>query len=331
MASTLNGFPVTLDDVTSARDRILRHLHYTPVLTSSTFDSKYGRKFYFKAENFQKTGSFKSRGALNAVTKLVEEKQERVVGVTTHSSGNHGQALAWAAQHCGLPCNVIVPRNTPTVKIDAIKGYGADVTLCEPNPTSRAETCAAICSEKNYVYIPSADHYDVMAGQGTIALEFLEQVPMLDAILVAASAGGMVSGIACAAKQLKPEIKKPFGKDLERCLREGKRLWPEPPQYVDTIAEGIRIQQLGKLAFPIVLSLAEKEVFTTTNAQIVEGMRFAFERMKVVIEGASGAVIAAAMSKRLRRMDGRLRHVGVILCGGNVDIDHIPWLPTREA
>lgn len=323
--------PVSLDDINEAHNRIRPHIHRTPVLTSETFNRTFGgpgRKFYFKAENFQKTGSFKARGALNAVL-LLGQANKIVKGVTTDSSGNHGQALAWAARMSGLKCNVITPRDTPSIKIQSIKGYGADVTLCEPTPTSREETCKRIAEENNFEYIPSSDAYDIIAGQGTIALEFLEEVPELDAILVPASKGGMVSGIAIAAKSIKPDIKvfvvEPEGKDLEKCLRAGERLWPNPPQFVDTIADGIRIQQLGHLTWSIILDMAEKEVFTATNDEIIQGMTFAFQRMKVVIEGASGAAVASAMSDRLRKMDASIKHVGVILCGGNVDINNLPW------
>ncbi|KAL4223335.1 hypothetical protein ACF0H5_016806 [Mactra antiquata] len=319
---------ISIADVLQAHYRIKPFLPKTPVLTSSTFDAMHGRKFYFKAENMQKTGSFKVRGALNAIIKL-QESGEPVKGVTTHSSGNHGQALAWAASKCGLKCNVITPHDTPNIKIRSIEGYGASVTLCEPNPTSREETCQRVTMETGYSFVPSSDHYDIMAGQGTIALEFLDEVPNLDAILIPASKGGMAAGIAITAKSLKPNIKifvvEPKGKDLERCLIAGERLWPNPPQFVDTIADGIRIQQLGKLTWPILLKLAEKEVFTADNEEIMRGMKFAFQRMKVVIEGASGAAVAAAMSDRLRKMDDSIKNVGVILCGGNVDIDQLPW------
>ncbi|XP_045197435.2 probable serine racemase isoform X2 [Mercenaria mercenaria] len=260
-------FPVNIDDIKDAHNRIRSHVYRTPVLTSSTFDQEYGagRKFYFKAENMQKTGSFKARGALNAIL-MLERTKEHIKGVTTHSSGNHGQALAWAANMKGLKCNVITPKDTPEVKIRSITHYGADVTLCEPTPTSREETCKKVAEENNYDSVPSSDHYHIIAGQGTIALEFLEDVPQLNAILVSASKGGMASGVAIAAKALKPDIKifivEPDEKELEKCLRAAMRLWPDPPRFVDTIADGIRIQQLGNLTWPIILNLAEKEVLT---------------------------------------------------------------------
>lgn len=320
--------PMTLNDIVKAHSRIKNHTHKTHVFTNTTFDKKYGRSFYFKAENLQKTGSFKARGALNAVTMLIESGNQ-VPGVVTHSSGNHGQALAWAAKMRGLKCVVISPNNSPAVKLEAIQSYGAEVVMCEPTPTARQETCDKVAEEKGFHYIPPYDHYDVIAGQGTIALEFLEQVPELDAILVPTSGGGMIAGIAIAAKSVKPDIKvflvEPLGKDVERSLTAGERLWPNPPRFLNTIADGIRLQQLGHVTWPIILELIEKQVFSLTNEEIMQGMKFCFERMKLVIEAASGAGVAAAMSDKMRKMDNSIQHVGVILCGGNTDIDHLPW------
>ncbi|XP_052801649.1 serine racemase-like [Mya arenaria] len=322
---------ITVNDILKAKNRIHSCVHTTPVFTSSTFDESYGRKFYFKAENLQKTGSFKARGALNAVT-VLKEGESPPKGVVTHSSGNHGQALAWAARMRGLQCAVVAPNNSPNVKLDAIRGYGADIVICDPTPTSRQETCHRIGRERGFHFVPPYDHPDVIAGQGTLGAEFLEQIPELDAILVPTSGGGMVSGIAIAAQALKPDLKvfivEPNGKDVEKCLRAGERLWPNPPRFLETIADGIRLQQLGHVTWPIIRELVQKDVFSVTDDEIMKGMRFAFERMKLVVEAASGAGIAAAMSERLRQMDAALRHVGVILCGGNTDIDRLPWYPT---
>ncbi|XP_050410098.1 serine racemase [Patella vulgata] len=319
---------VYFGDVTEACQRISGFIHRTPIFTNSTIDGLTGRNIYFKAENLQKTGSFKVRGAINSVLKL-KEKDRAVVGVTTHSSGNHGQALACAARSVRFPCSIVVPSYTSAVKKAAIKGYGAELTECGPLASDRRETCEKVALEKNYEIIPSSDHYDVIAGQGTIAMEFLEQVPDLDAILVSVSGGGMISGIAIAAKHIKPGIKvfavEPEGKILEKCLTSGERLWPNPPQYLDTIAEGIKLQQVGHLTWPILLELVEKEVFTVNNEEIKVGMQFVFQRMKLVVEAASGAAVAAVLSEQFKTLDSSIKNVGVILCGGNVDIDHLPW------
>ncbi|KAL5016660.1 hypothetical protein ScPMuIL_006249 [Solemya velum] len=322
---------VTFEDVKMARERIRKYLHYTPVLTSATMNKMTGREVYFKCENFQKTCAFKARGALNAVLSIKEGlTAPGAKGVVTHSSGNHGQALAWAAAMGGLESSVVVPNNTPKIKQEAIQGYGATLALCEPNPVSRKETCDKISKEKGYEVISSCDHPCVIAGQGTMAFEILEQVPDADAILIPASGGGMSAGISIAAKALKPDIKifvvEPKGKNLEACLRSGERLWPNPPQFVDTIAEGIRIQQLGMNTFPILCKNAEKTVLTVTNDEIVKALRFALQRMKIVIEGASAAAMAAVMSDKMKSMDPSIKKVVVVLSGGNVDIDNLPWM-----
>nr|XP_022344495.1 serine racemase-like isoform X2 [Crassostrea virginica] len=320
---------VALSDIKKAHERISSHVHFTPFFTSTTFDSIVGRNVFFKAENLQKTGSFKARGALNAVLSLKANNPD-INGVVTHSSGNHGQALAWAAKTARIKCSVVVPNNSPKIKSEAILGYGAELVFCEPTPADRQATCEKVAKEHNYTIIPPYDHYDVISGQGTIAVEFLKQVPQLDAILVPVSGGGMTSGIAIAAKTIKPDIKvfmvEIEGKMCEECLRAGERLWPNPPRFLDTIADGIRLQQLGELTWPIILELVEKEVFSVKDEDIVKAMKFVFERMKVIgIEPASGAGVAAVMSERMASMDPGLKNVGVILCGGNVDINHLPW------
>ncbi|XP_064602726.1 serine racemase-like [Liolophura sinensis] len=319
---------VSFEDVLKAHERIVSHIHKTPVFTSSSVDKIAGRKVYFKAECLQKTGSFKARGALNAILAL-KDTGNSSAGVVTHSSGNHGQAVAWASRLAGLPCSVIVPQDTTAVKQDAIKGYGANLILCESSPTSRVETCNKVAKETGQVIIPPYDKYEVIAGQGTIAVELLTQVPDLDAIIVPISGGGLISGIATAAKEIKPNIRvyavEPVGKDLEHCLREGKRLWPNPPTFLDTIADGIKTQQVGQLTWPIVLSLVEKDVFTVSDEQIKDAMKFAFQRLKLVIEAAAGAAMAAVISQKMKQLDPAIAKVGVILCGGNVDICNLPW------
>ncbi|XP_041348130.1 probable serine racemase [Gigantopelta aegis] len=319
---------VNIKKIKNAYNRISKYVHKTPVFTSSAADKMTGRKCFFKAENLQKTGSFKVRGALNAILAL-KEKNPNVSGVVTHSSGNHGQAVAWATSVAGFPCSVVVPEYAPEVKKTAIRGYGAELAECGSLPTDRNVVCDKISTEKGYVIIPPYDHEDVIAGQGTVALELLDQVPDLDAILVSVSGGGLSSGIAIAAKAIKPNIKiflvEPEGKHMEKCLREGKRLWSDPPKYLDTIADGIRLEQPGQLTFPILTQLVEKEVFSLNNDEMIEGMKFAFQRMKLVIEAAAGAAVAAILSDKMKKMDPSLKHVAVILCGGNIDIDHLPW------
>ncbi|XP_050734939.1 probable serine racemase isoform X2 [Eriocheir sinensis] len=319
--------PFSLREVREASSRAGRWLHRTPVLTSRCLDQLAGRQLFFKAENLQKTGSFKARGACNAVF-IEKENNPDSPGVVTHSTGNHGQAVAYAAKCAGLPCSVVVPKDTPKVKCSAIEGYGAKLVFCEPSPQARKETCAAIANEMGQTIIHPYDDYRVMAGQATIALELLEEVPDLDAILVPISGGGMTSGIAVAAQEMQPNCKvfavEPVGKDLQRCLEKGEKIYSGPNKFLDTVADSIRIQQVGDLTFPILCDFAEHKVFTITDEQMVEGMKLTFERLKMVVEVASGAAVYAALH-RLKEVSPPPQKVGVILCGGNVDLDRLPW------
>lgn len=319
-----------IDDIYKAHERIKPFVHKTEIFTSTTFNNLIGRNAFFKSENLQKTGSFKARGALNSIL-ILKEQNPNLPGVVTHSSGNHGQAVAWAAGMAGVKSCVVIPRTAPKVKAAAIEGYGAELVFCEPNPQSRAETCAKLAKERGFEIVNSSDHYDIIAGQGTMAVELLEQVPDLDAILVSASGGGMISGISIAAKSIKKDIKvfmvEPEGKMAEKCIRSGERLWPNPPKFLDTIADGIILQQLGHLTFPIICDLVEKDVFTLRNEDMIKGMKFMLQHMKLVVEAAAGATVAAAMSDKLKQMDPNMKNIGIILCGGNVDINSLPWYP----
>lgn len=316
---------IGLDQIRAAATRIAGTVHKTQVLTCSTLDKMAGKQLFFKCEIFQKTGSFKARGALNAIRSCVE-RGEQVARVVTHSSGNHGQAVAWAAAECELPCTVVVPEGTPTVKCQAIRGYGAELVFCTPTPTGRKEAADRIAAETGGVIIHPYDNEDVIAGQGTIGLELLEQVPDLDCILVPISGGGMTSGIALAASHIRPQCRivavEPVGKELAKSLASRERLWENPPQFLDTIAEGIKTQQVGHVTFPLLCDLV-KDVVTVTDHQMAEGCRILAERMKVVVEAASGAAMAAALTEQVSSLPGS--KVGIILCGGNLDMEALPW------
>ena len=325
------GYPISLSEIKAAAKRINPHIHRTPVLRSSALDQLSGNQLYFKCENFQKTGSFKTRGATHALTVELERCASEQVAkpslVVTHSSGNHGQAVAWAARQLGLPCTVVVPEGTPQVKCDAIRGYKAGLVFCTPTPTGRRETADRIARETaGAVIVHPYDDLRVIAGQATIGLELLEEVPDLDVILVPISGGGMTSGIALAAAHLNPACQviavEPQGKQLGPCLEQRERLWPDPPQFLDTKAEGIMTQQCGQLTFPILCQLVKK-VVTVTDAEMAEGCRLIAERMKLVVEMSSGASLAAALGSRVAGMEGK--KVGVILCGGNLDLARMPW------
>ena len=219
-----------------------------------------------------------------------------------------------------------MPENTPQIKIDSVKNYNSKIVFCESNPTSRVEVCNRVSKEENLLIIKPYDDYDVMCGQGTVACEFLEQIPELDAILVSVSGGGLISGIATYAKSVKPSIRiiavEPRGKRLTECLNLKKRnLDDKEPAFLNTKAEGIRTEQCGALTFPIISKFVEPDdVFSVSDEEMIEATNFVLQRMKMVIELAAGAAVAAVMSQKMKKHYPDLKNVGVILCGGNVDV-----------
>jgi serine racemase len=283
---TTSAIGLQLADIHKAADRIGKFVHRTPVFTCAYLNTlSGGRNLFFKAENLQKTGSFKARGATNAVQSAVEiarRNNETIAGFVTHSSGNHGQALAYAAQCASVKCAVVVPKGTASSKMSAIRSYGAELVLCEPNPQSRDDTCEQISKELGYRVVHPFDDYDVMAGQGTIGLEFIQQCPDLDAVLVPISGGGMTSGIATAiGDRCRVFAVEPLGKELEPSLVAKTRLWTGPAKFLDTVADSLRMQQPGRLTFPILCERAQPVVFSVSNEEMIEGMKLVFERMKV--------------------------------------------------
>jgi threonine dehydratase len=313
---------VSLESILAARERISAHAHKTPVLTSTTMNRLAGRKLFFKCENLQRGGAFKFRGALNAVLLLPDEVAKR--GVVTHSSGNHAQALALAAKLRGIPAHVVMPTSAPSVKRDAVIGYGARVVPCEPTLEARAMTAQAVAEETGAALIPPYDHNDVISGQGTVALELIEQVPELDAIVAPVGGGGLLSGIAVAAKALAPEIRvfgaEPSGADdAARSKATGQRQRQTNP---NTIADGL-LTELGELTWPIVRDQVDL-IVTVSDPEIVSAMRLVFERVKVVVEPSGAVSVAAALSDVVRSMPG-LGRVGVVLSGGNVDLGALPF------
>ncbi|CAF0866234.1 unnamed protein product [Brachionus calyciflorus] len=319
------------DEILEAYQRIGNYLMKTPVHTSSTVNNLVGKNVFFKCDNFQKTGSFKARGALNAVLSKISrfDNVKKYSGFVTHSSGNHGTALAWACKTENIPCTVVVPKDTPLNKIESIKSYDSNLEFCEPNPQSRVQVANKLASEKNLLLVKPYDDYDVMAGQGTVAVEFLEQIPYLDAILVSVSGGGLISGISVYAKSVNPLIRifavEPVGKRLSECIKFKKRnLEDKEPAFLDTKAEGIRTEICGELTFPILSNYVD-DVFTVSDEEMIEATKFVFKRMKMVIELSAGAAVAAVMSEKMKLNYPQLKNVGVILCGGNINIDKLPW------
>lgn len=312
---------LTLRDIREAHERIRPFIRRTPVMTSSSLDELAGARLYFKCENFQRTGAFKARGAHNAVFSLTGEEAAR--GVVTHSSGNHGAAVALAARSRGIPAFVVMPTSAAEVKKSAVARYGGRVTLCEPTQESRESTARRIAAETGAHFVHPYNDLSVIAGQGTSALELLEEVPELDVIVCPVGGSGQLSGVAVAAKALRPGIRvvgaePAAADDAQRSLRAGRLISGGNPQ---TIADGLR-SSLGELSFALIQAHVD-DIVTAGEDAIVRAMRLVWEIMKIVIE-PSAAVPVAALLDRAPPAAGR--RVGVILSGGNVDMDRLPWL-----
>ena len=312
---------VDLTAIRIAHDRIRPHIHRTPVLTSARLDAACGGSLFFKCENFQKVGAFKARGATNAVFALDDETARR--GVATHSSGNHAAALSRAAKLRGIPAHIVMPSNTLKVKVRAVEGYGGRIVFCEPNQRAREEACAKVMAETGATLIHPFENEDVMAGQGTVAVELLEEVPDLDLILCPVGGGGVLSGAAVAAKSLRPEIKiiatEPAGAaDAAESFQQGRLVSQERK---DTIADGLRTN-LGAINFALIQRYVD-DVVTVSEESIVAAMRAIWETMKIVVEPSAAVAYGAILEGKV---DCRSKRVGIILTGGNVDLDALPWM-----
>ena len=314
----------SLDDIRAAARRIEPHIHRTPVLTCQAIDEAAGCEVFLKCENLQKVGAFKARGASNAVFSLTDAQASQ--GVVTHSSGNHAQALAWAAARRGIPAHIVMPTNAPMVKKKAVLGYGGIVHDCEPTLQSRLKTCQRVAQETGGTVIPPYDDDRVIAGQGTIALELLGQVPDLDAIVIPVGGGGMIAGIAICAKALSPRLEiigaEPELVDDAARSRASGRIEPHTGDPTRTIADGLRTT-LGERTFPVIQELVD-DIITVPESAIREGLRLVMERAKLVIEPSAAVGIAAVRSDSLRSKG--YRRIGVVLCGGNLDLDALPSL-----
>lgn len=311
---------VDLAAIRAAHARIRSRIHRTPVLTSRSLDDAVGAGLFFKCENLQKVAAFKARGACNAVLSLSDA--EAVHGVVTHSSGNHGAALAWAATQRGIPSWIVMPSNAAVVKQNAVRGYGGTVHLTEPTLPAREAACASVLAETGAVLVHPYNDWRVIAGQGTAALELLEDVPDLDVIIAPVGGGGLISGTAIAGKGMRPSIKvygaEPAGADdAAQSVRLGRVVPQTDPR---TIADGLR-SSLGEKTFAVITATVD-HIATTSEDAIIRAMRMTWEKLKLVIE-PSAAVPLAALLERTLPVAG-LR-VGVILSGGNVDFDRLPW------
>ncbi len=312
--------PLTLEDIREAHARIRPFIHRTPVMTSGSLDELAGARVHFKCENFQRIGAFKARGAHNAVLALTEAEAAR--GVVTHSSGNHGAAVALAARTRGIPAYVVIPRTAAEVKRASVARLGAAVTLCEPTLEAREAGARRIVAQTGASFVHPYDDLRVIAGQGTSALELLEEVPDLDAVMCPVGGGGQLAGIAVAAKALRPGIRvvgaEPLqADDASRSFREGRIIPAGNPQ---TIADGLR-SSLGERPFALIRGHVD-DILTASEPAIAEAMRLVFERLKIVIEPSAAVPVAALLdpASPLRGL-----RVGVILSGGNVDLDRLPW------
>ena len=311
---------VDLDRIRAAHERIRQYIHRTPVLTSSRLDGASDASLFFKCENFQKVGAFKARGATNAVFALDPEAARR--GVATHSSGNHGAAVARAAELRGIPAHIVMPSNSAKVKVRAVEGYGAQIVFCEPTEEARETKCAEVIEKTGATLIHSFENQDVIAGQGTVAVELLEDVSDLDVIMCPIGGGGLLSGIAIAAKSMRPKIKviavEPANADdAAQSFRAGRRLVTEKKF---TIADGLRTN-VGEPNFAIIQRYVG-DIVTVSEEAIVSAMRTIWETMKIVVE-PSAAVPHAAINES--KIDIAGKRVGIILTGGNVDLDELPW------
>ncbi len=311
----------TLADMLIAHERIRPHIHRTPVLTSGFIDNLAGAELFFKCENLQKAGAFKARGASNAVFGLSDAQAAK--GVATHSSGNHGTCLSYAAGRRGIPCTVVMPRTAPQAKKDAVRGYGGRVVECEPSTTSREAVFAEVVAQSGAEFVHPYNDPRVIAGQGTCSKELLEQVPDLDAVIAPIGGGGMVSGTCLTLSNLAPDVRiyaaePEQADDAARSFRAGHIIADDAPQ---TVADGLKVP-LKDLTWHFVRNHVT-DILTASEDEIVEAMKLIWKRMKIVMEPSS-AVPLATILKNPDVFAGK--RVGVIITGGNVDLDRLPWM-----
>ena len=313
----------SLEDIQQAHRRIEPFVHRTPVLTSATINRMCGGEIFFKCENFQKAGAFKIRGACNAVFSLGDEEARR--GVATHSSGNHAAALALAAKWRGIPAFVVMPENASHVKKLAVAGYGAEIIFCKPTLEARERTLDEVVARTGAAFVHPYNDLRVIAGQGTAAVELCREVEGLDLAVAPVGGGGLLSGTAVAVSLISPETsvigaEPERADDAYRSFRSGVLV---PSVHPNTIADGL-LTSLGDRTFPIIRRYV-KDIALVSEEAIVEAMRCLWERMKILVEPSAAVPLGALLS---RRLEVKGRRVGIIVSGGNVDLDRLPWVPT---
>lgn len=311
----------TYADVEAAAQRIAPHIHRTLVLTSSYLNALTGADLYFKCENFQKAGAFKARGASNAVFGLTEAQAAR--GVATHSSGNHGLCLSYAAGRRGIPCTVVMPRTAPQAKKDAVAGYGGRVVECDPSTSSREAVFARVVAETGAEFVHPYNDHRVIAGQATCSRELIAEVPGLDAVVAPIGGGGMVSGTCLTLSTIAPQVKiyaaePDQADDAARSFRAGHIIADDAPE---TVADGLKVP-LKELTWHFVQRHVT-DILTASEVEIIEAMKLIWKRMKIVMEPSSAVPLATI----LRNPEVfRGKRVGVIITGGNVDLEKLPWM-----
>ena len=310
----------TIEDMIAARERIAPHVHRTPVLTSSFLNGVTGAELFFKCENLQKAGAFKARGASNAVFGLSDEQAAK--GVATHSSGNHGTCLSYAAGRRGIPCTVVMPKTAPQAKKDAVRGYGGRVVECEPSTSSREAVFAEVVAETGAEFVHPYNDWRVIAGQATCSAELIEQVEGLDAVVAPIGGGGMVSGTCLTLSNLAPGVRiyaaEPLNaNDAARSFRAGHIIADDAPE---TVADGLKVP-LKELTWHFVKDHVT-DILTATEDEIVDAMKLIWKRMKIVMEPSSAVPLATIIKNRDIFAGQR---VGIIITGGNVDLDKLPW------
>lgn len=315
-ATVADGDRLTAADVTRAAVRIAGHVKRTPVLTNATLDEVAGARVFAKAEPLQRSGSFKARGAFNRLLQLGEDERRR--GIVAYSSGNHGAAVALASADLGIPAVIVAPHSAPEAKLGQMRSLGAELVWYDPAGDDRVAIATEIASERGLTLIPPFDHPDVMAGQGTLGLELIEDAGELDLLLVPVGGGGLLAGVGTAARSLCPEVRligvePAAADDTARSLRAGRRVRLDATP--DTIADGLRVPEPGALTFEVNRRLLER-VVTVEESEIVEAMRFCFERLKIVVEPSGAVAVAALLTRRVQAPGAR---IGLVLSGGNVD------------
>lgn len=312
--------PVTKEAILKAAETIRPHTHRTTIATSKYLDTTYDCELFFKCENFQKAGAFKSRGACNAVFSLPADAVAN--GVATHSSGNHAAALARAAALRGVPAYIVMPSNSSAVKIAAVKHYGGQITFCEPNLPSREATLQEVLSQVNAIEVHPYNDPRIIAGQATAAYELFEEAGFVDVVMAPVGGGGLLSGTALAAAFFSPGTKV-IAAEPEQANDAFLSFYQRkfvPSINPDTIADGLRTS-LGDVTFPIILDHVD-DIVTVSEAAIIRAMKLVWERMKIIIEPSSAVPLAAIMENKF---DCRKKKIGIILSGGNVDLNHLPW------